>query len=553
MDDQIEKLIVHAGGASRYQIIILIIGFFIWQSCSLHNTSVPMLETMPKVNVTSKNISLVKLNYTLCDEDYVVDEDIGFSWIIDMKIKCNKAKVGLIGAFVSFGNTVGTLVFSIMTKYLSYRSLIIIFTYLYVFFIFLTTLWDSFEFRLFCLFCLGIGNGMANMSTMTLVSESVSSTKRSLFAGIINVGYSFCPIMYTPLYVLLNSWKYCFWLQNIIGITCATMYLIILENSPRKYFSDNKTEEAIETLRRIAAINGKSEEFEEKINDKEFDPLLRNEQEGVEKDLTVEMKPKYGYSALFKYKSVRYKFLIFTFMFMTTSFLTQAVVINTKTMEGNTYVIIVSLFCIEVVAGVCCGFIINMPALGRKKSLIGFYLGITLGFVLTLIFYESAIGGWLAMVIIRFCITGVYTSFYIYFIESYPTPLRSLGFGLNSTFGNLAGIISPIIIEFTNKYILYIAFAILSGLNIFFTFFLKETVGKPMLETIEELEVPDIDKDKLVPGRESDMNNPDENKPKEEKKEEPKEEKKEPPKEDKKEPLLNDKKENEEKEETVEE
>ena len=540
MDDQIEKLLGHAGGANRYQIIILIIGFFIWQSCSLHNTSVPMLETMPKVSVKNTNITSKKLDYDLCKEDYTVEEDIGFSWIIDMKIQCDKTKVGLIGAFVSFGNTIGTLVFSIMTKYLSYRSLIIIFTYLYVFFIFLTTLWDSFEFRLCCLFFLGIGNGMANMSTMTLVSESVSSTKRSLFAGIINAGYSFCPIMYTPLYVFLNSWKYCFWLQNIIGITCATMYWIILENSPRKYFSDNKTEEAIETLRRIAAINGKSEEFEEKINDKEFDPLLRNEQEGVEKDLTVEMKPKYGYSALFKYKSVRYKFLIFTFMFMTTSFLTQAVVINTKTMEGNTYVIIVSLFCIEVVAGVCCGFIINIPALGRKKSLIGFYLGITVGFIFTLIFYESAIGGWLAMVIIRFCITGVYTSFYIYFIESYPTPLRSLGFGLNSTFGNLAGIISPIIIEFTNKYILYIAFAILSGLNIFFTFFLKETVGKPMLETIEELEVPDIDKDKLVPERESDINNEDAKKPKEDK-------------EEKKEPLIKEKKVNEEKEETGEE
>ena len=267
-----------------------------------------------------------------------------------------------------------------------------------------------------------------------------------------------------------------------------------------------------------------------------MDYLKINTNEGVEKDLTVEMKPKYGYSALFKYKSVRYKFLIFTFMFMSTSFLTNAVVINTKTMAGNTYVIIVSLFCIEVVAGICCGFIINVPALGRKKSLIGFFLGITIGFILTLMLRDSAIGGWLAMVVIRFCITGVYTSFYIYFMESYPTPLRSLGFGLNSTFGNLAGIVSPIIIEFTNKYLLYLVFAILSGINIFLTFFLKETVGKPMLETIEELEVPNIDKDNLVPGRESDMNNA--NKPKEEKKE----------------PLIKeDKKDNEEKEETGEE
>ena len=175
-----------------------------------------------------------------------------------------------------------------------------------------------------------MANGLALMNTMTLVSESVSSERRSLFAGIINAGYSFCPIMYTPLYVIFGKWRFIFWLQNIIAITCGIMYFLVLENSARMYFSKNKTEEAIEVLRRIAAFNDKLEEFEEKTNEKEFDALLRNEQEGVEKDLTVEMKPKYGYSALLKYPSGRYKFLIFTFKFMSMSFLTNAVVINTN-------------------------------------------------------------------------------------------------------------------------------------------------------------------------------------------------------------------------------
>ena len=147
-----------------------------------------------------------------------------------------------------------------------------------------------------------------------------------------------------------------FWIQNVIGIAFGIMFIIIGENSPRIYFSKNKTEEEIEILKKIAAINGNLEEFVKKTNNKEFDSLLRNEEEGVEKDLTIEMKPKYGYSALFKYKSVCYKFLIFTFMFMSTTFLTIAVVINTKTMEGNVYLIIVSLYCVEVVAGVFLWF-----------------------------------------------------------------------------------------------------------------------------------------------------------------------------------------------------
>ena len=518
MEEQIEKLMGNAGGSGRYQILILIVGFFVWSSLSLHNTSIPMLETVPLVKY---NGTEVKLDYDICKEKekYEVKEKYPFSWISEMGIECSRAKVSMIGSFTYSGLTAGSLVFSVMTKYLSYRHLIIIFVFAYVLFLFLTTIVNNLFFRLFCLFCLGICNGLANMSTMTLVSESVSAKKRSLFAGIINAGYSFCPIMYTPLYVLLGQWRYIFWLENVIGIACGVVYFFILENSPRMHFSKNEPEEAIKILRRIAAFNGKLEDFDSQLEDKEFDPLLRNDQEGVEKDLTVEMKPKYGYSALFKYKSVLYKFLIFTFMFMSTSFLTNAVVINTKTMAGNTYVIIVSLYCVEVIAGVCCGFLINLPILGRKKSLIGFYLGITVGFILTLLFGSNAIGGWLSMVVIRFCITGVYTSFYIYFMESYPTPIRSLGFGLNSTFGNLAGIVSPIIIEYINKYVLYFIFAILSGVNIFLTFFLKETVGKPMLETIEELIVPDVDKEKLVPGRESDINNLDKGKEPEKKEE----------------------------------
>ena len=284
MEEQIEKLISHAGGAGRYQIIILMIGFFIWSSLSLHNTSIAMLETVPQV-VEGGSKEVKKLDYDICKRNnYKVKETFGFSWIIEMGIECDQAKVGLIGSFVNFGLTIGSLLFSVITKYLTHRSAIIIFVFVYVFFLFLTTVINSFPFRLFCLFCLGICNSMANMSTMTLVSESVSSKKRSLFAGIINVGYSFCPIMYTPLYVILGKWRYIFWLQNIIGTTCGIMYLIIVENSARMYFSKNKTEEAIEVLRRISAINGTQEEFEEKSNDKEFDPLLRNEQEGVEKD-----------------------------------------------------------------------------------------------------------------------------------------------------------------------------------------------------------------------------------------------------------------------------
>ena len=498
MDEQIEKLVNYSGGAGRYQIIILIIGFFIWNSLSLIQTSLPIIERMPQVFYINETTDLT---YEICGHNYTIVKKYDYSWITDMGIECDKAKVGYIGTFFYSGMTVGNFCFSIINKYLMHKQIIIIFTFSYVVFLFLTTVVDNFYFRLVCLLIVGISQGLANPSTLTVVSESVSSKRRSLFASLINVGYSTSPIMYTYIYVYLEKWKYIFWMQNIIAVICGVLYIIILKNSARTFFTRNKPEEGIEVLRKISKFNGKLNDFEEALNDNEFNSLLKKEENEENKESIREEKNKLGYSALFKYRSVRYKFIIFSVMWMFMTFLTNAIVINTKKMKGDFYINIISLFIVEILAGILCGFIINIPSFGRKKSLITFYIGVTVGFGLYILFDKLNVGSiasLVAMGLIRFSCTGVFTSYYIYFMESYPTPIRALGFGLNQTLGNLAGSISPIIIEFFNEIILYISFAVLVIINIILTFFVPETVGKPMLETIEEIE-----KEKLIEGRES--------------------------------------------------
>ena len=498
MDEQIEKLINQSGGSGRYQIIILIIGFWIWNSLSLIQTSIAILERMPQVEYKNET---TELTYEICKEEYKIVKKYEFTWISDMGIECDQAKVGYIGTFFFSGMTVGNFFFSIITKYLMHKQIITIFTFTYVIFLFLTTIVDNYYFRLICVLIVGICQGLANPSTLTIVSESVSSKRRSLFASLINVGYSTCPIMYTYIYVYFPNWKYVFWMQNIIAIICGILYIIILNNSARTFFSKNKNEEAIEVLKKIAKFNGKLNEFEEDLNNPEYDSLLRGDKEENNKDISLEGKTKLGYSALFKYHSVRYKFIIFSVMWMFMTFLTNAIVINTKKMKGDFYLNIISLFIVEIIAGVIVGFIINIPSFGRKKSLITFYLGVTVGFILYILFDKLEVGSLaslFAMAIIRFSCTGVFTSYYIYFMESYPTPIRALGFGLNQTLGNLAGSISPIIIEFFPEIILYISFAALVVVDIILTFFVPETVGKPMLESIEEIEAEKLLKERDV-------------------------------------------------------
>ena len=131
MDEQIEKLINQSGGEGRYQIVILILGFWIWNSNSLIQTSIPILERMPEVEYKNETVDLT---YEICEEEYKVVEKYSFSWISDMGIECDQAKVGYIGTFFYSGMTVGNFLFSIISKYLMHKQIIIIFTFTYVVF-----------------------------------------------------------------------------------------------------------------------------------------------------------------------------------------------------------------------------------------------------------------------------------------------------------------------------------------------------------------------------------------------------------------------------------
>ena len=374
-----------------------------------------------------------------------------------MDIECDQEKVGYLGTFSYSGLTLGNFLFSIISKYLMHKQIIIIFTLSYFVILFLTTFIANYYLRLIMIFLIGICQGMSFPSTLAIISESVSSKKRSLFASIVNVGYSTCPIMYTYIYVHFPNWKYVFWLQNIIAIICCILYTFILKNSSRSFFSKNKNNEAIEILKKIAKFNSKLDEFEENLKNEDYDFLSKNQKEEDDKNILLENKNKYGYSALFKYYSIRYKFIIFSLMWMIMAFLTNAIVINTKKMKGDFYINIITVFAVEIIGDIFAGFIINIPTLGRKKSLIGFYIGVALGFILYILFDKLEAGpivSLFAMGIIRFSCAGVFTSYYVYFMESYPTQIRPLGFGLNQTLGNLAGSISPIIIEFFNEIII---------------------------------------------------------------------------------------------------
>ena len=119
-----------------------------------------------------------------------------------------------------------------------------------------------------------------------------------------------------------------------------------------------------------------------------------------------------------------------------------------KSFPGNFYVNIIVLFILESVSYCVAGILIDVKKLGRKGTLWIQYAIVVVIFIL-LAFLQLDTYGELALnYIARFCCAGIEVIYYTYSIELYPTPVRSLAFGINATFGNAGSIGAPYLLEF---------------------------------------------------------------------------------------------------------
>ena len=129
-----------------------------------------------------------------------------------------------------------------------------------------------------------------------------------------------------------------------------------------------------------------------------------------------------------------------------------------------------------------------MRSLGRKGTLYLEYLIITIGFIL-LSFFKFPLPVELTLnFIIRFCESAIELVYFTYTLEVYPTLVRSTNFGINVTFGNIGSILAPMIYEYIPSSMLLLIFAFMTIFHSILLIFLPETEGKPMIETIDELE-----------------------------------------------------------------
>ena len=127
-DEKIEKLLSLAGNEHRYQYFALAIFLFLWMNCNFMAVVLPYLEREPLVKYTDEN-NIVHVNQTLsneiCEKKYEILKRFDYSWVSEFDIECDKFNIGLIGVFTFIGNTMGSIVFSIITKYFTHKQILL--------------------------------------------------------------------------------------------------------------------------------------------------------------------------------------------------------------------------------------------------------------------------------------------------------------------------------------------------------------------------------------------------------------------------------------------
>ena len=192
--------------------------------------------------------------------------------------------------------------------------------------------------------------------------------------------------------------------------------------------------------------------------------------------------------SLFKYKSIRYKFIVLNILWIGTRASFNGITISSKSFPGNFYFNIIILYIIESISYSLSGCIIDIEKIGRKGALWIQYVLIITTLILLAFFEFDTVIELILNFISRFSAAGIEVIYYTYSIEIYPTLVRGVAFGVNATFGNAGSIIAPLILEYLDYWLFLFVFAIVCTINSLLLFCLPETVGKPMKETIDELE-----------------------------------------------------------------
>lgn len=301
---------------------------------------------------------------------------------------------------------------------------------------------------------------------------------------------------------MLLSWPFAFYLSNWHDLHFAISFLmvpaalasLVIPESYKWYISQDRTQEAKDSALKLAIT-------QKNLSETEKTRLLDVVEEisATSRSLREENgKNKLGFFVVFKFRKMTLITLNFMFQWFVNSFAYYGLALNAGNLPGTDIVNNMILCGLEIPAYLLMPFLMDNKKIGRRRYLAYGLVLAGLCCVASTILLEfksceagaAELSGQIFAYLGKFFVAGTFQAIYIHTAEAYSTDVRADCIGLCSVSARLGGIIAPFVLSTADiaSWMPGMMFGVVSVVSGLAAFFLPETLGQPMLYTIEEAE-----------------------------------------------------------------
>uniref|UniRef100_A0A6A7G4B2 Organic cation transporter protein-like n=2 Tax=Hirondellea gigas TaxID=1518452 RepID=A0A6A7G4B2_9CRUS len=337
--------------------------------------------------------------------------------------------------------------------------------------------------------------------TFVLAVEFIGSKYRTFVGIMIETPFALGEAMAGVLAYFIRDWRY---LQ--LAITLPAFLLIsyrwLMPESIRWLVSQNRTEEAIVILKKVAKVNNKKlqEEKLDFIRDhaaKEKSSALESiKTSGVDlannekiEQAQVPKVHKKSVLDLLRTPNMRKRSLNMFFCWAVVTFMYYGLSLNSGNMGSNIFVSFILTMLIEIPSYLFAWFALDR--MGRKGTLMFMFWLAGISCIIAGVLdreYSAAI--MVLSLLGKFGAAAAFAIVYVYASEIFPTDYRSVGVGACSMFARVGGMLAPFIVELFRNYpaVSPVIFGVLGCMCGISVTLLPETVGCRLPQNLAESE-----------------------------------------------------------------
>ncbi|XP_067937070.1 uncharacterized protein [Watersipora subatra] len=312
--------------------------------------------------------------------------------------------------------------------------------------------------------------------SFVLTSELVGPSKRGLIGTMPALAFSLGISLLAFTAWVTQNWRTMSIALGVLGLIITPAVYFLYEESPRWYLGKGHTDKCKAILQKISKTN-------------------RHEIGDIELKVAPSSggKSETSLLSLFQHRILRKITVLQLITWYTASTVYYGLTIASGDMGDNRYVSVIFNALVEVPANLVILIVMNLPRVGRVKSICG-------GMIISSLFCGSI---WLvpvtsddsSQIIValtcasKFFMVMAFSTCYVQAGELYPTPVRNVGLGVVSISTRIGGIMAPQFVNLSqvNHNLPFIVFGILGCISGVLVMFLPESLGRPLPESPEDL------------------------------------------------------------------